>query len=159
MYAVWYITILVNYQLKGTPIKSFFRDCFLHNPMVGPRILWSHASWGNCWPSFMALRRKQILPVDMAISGALGCLQPLAGSLFSHCKCPASAEAVKRSRSHDFLQVSNSLIVDTSPNLAVANDFSVDWFVCLFVCHFVQFRGALGNSRKKHRKQITYGGD
>ena len=33
------------------------------------------------------------------------------------------------------------------------------WLIDLYVCRVVQFRGALGNSRKKHRKQITYGGD
>lgn len=53
----------------------------------------------------MALRRKQIFPLDMALSGALGCLQPMASSLLNHCECLAPAEAVKRSRSHDFLQV------------------------------------------------------
>ncbi|KAJ6372922.1 hypothetical protein OIU76_027291 [Salix suchowensis] len=47
---------------------------------------------------------RQILPFHMVVLGALVCLYPVADSLFPYCRCTTQAEAIKRSRSHDFLQ-------------------------------------------------------
>lgn len=105
----WVCSLYHPLPRKPTPNRrefSVFRDSFLHNSLVGSHILRVHASWRNCSESFMALCWKQILPLDMALSGTLGCLQPLASSLFNHHHCIAMAEAVKSSRSHDVLQVS-----------------------------------------------------
>lgn len=122
-----------------------FRDRFFHNSMVESRNLWSHASWRYSSQIFMALRRRQILPMDLAVRGSLSCLYSLASSLFPHCQCATSPEAAKRSWSHDFLQVCSLFLYYlyvSSPWI-----FSFRWFLFL-----------IGNFQKKLRKQTTYGG-
>ncbi|RZC67290.1 hypothetical protein C5167_010978 [Papaver somniferum] len=52
----------------------------------------------------MAVRRRQVLPLDVAICCSIGCLHLMEDSLFSHCHCPASSKAFKGSISNDILQ-------------------------------------------------------
>lgn len=115
-------------KLGHIKLSSFFYFCrigVLHNSVEGSSFLWSYAPWRDCSNSFMALCWKQILPVDLALCSSLGCLQHLAGSLFSNCKCSSSSEAIKRSRSHDVVQVCTSSF-QISLNLS-SKDFSLGW--------------------------------
>ena len=64
--------------------------------------------------------------LDMTFSGSFSCLYLMADSLFSHCQCLASTKAVKRSWSHEFLQVVNSLSLSLSISLYIYHLAS--WF-------------------------------
>lgn len=73
--------------------------------MVGSSYFCSHASRRNFSQSFVALCRRQILPLGVVVLGALVCLHLMAGFVFSHRQCFTPPKALKRSWSHDFLQV------------------------------------------------------